>query len=147
MKYDAYIKAPQGIWNLIVSLILFVCGGLLYILFRSTNMLMLEPLKAMGKMEVIERIRDLFPILLPNWCIYNLPDGLWLLSYMFLTEWIWKGEHLFIKKCFLYGLPILTIIAEIGQIVAVIPGTGDIFDIIAYFISIILFNLLFKKSV
>ena len=76
----------------------------------------------MGLLDDVRALRSAhwFPPIetVPEWVVYSLPDGMWLLSYMFAMEFIWN-----------MGLA---------------SGTWDILDLTSYSIAIIIY-LLTKK--
>ncbi len=129
-----------------VSMLCFLVGTLIYLLFRSTDMYMFVPLKASGTLGYIIALRESLPAInLPEWIIYSLPDGLWLLAYVLLIEVIWWAEDSPWKTAFQYSLPMMAIIAEFAQMSNLFPGTGDPMDITAYFIALIIFTILKNK--
>lgn len=82
----------------------------------------------------------------PDWILYNLPDGLWMYSFLSSLLLIW---NLMISKRFFIWLFIAIstgFVLEILQGINVINGTFDWFDIIAYLVSFVLFSkfLIFK---
>jgi hypothetical protein len=110
-------------------------GILIYILFRGS--FFLHPLK------------DFLPILqnnLPEWVLYNLPDGLWLYSFLSCVLFIWR-KNLSIGFVLWSSVAIISaIISEYFQRIKLIPGTYDLYDLIAYIIAIILFTLNLLKN-
>ena len=83
---------------------------------------------------------------LPNWFLYSLPDGLWLFSYLSVLLVVWDNA---ISKHNIYWLllvPIVAIFSEIGQLVEIVPGTFDIFDLIFYLWGTVLPILIFTNS-
>lgn len=105
-------------------------GIIIYILFRDS--LFLNPLK------------DSLPILqtdMPEWLLYNLPDGLWLYSFLSCVLFIWR-KNLSIGFVLWSSVAIISaILTEYLQRIKLIAGTYDLFDLIAYIIAIILFTL------
>ena len=75
---------------LLFSVLLIFIGELIYILYRPLTLYMFKPFEQMGMLDCIRDIRasHLFPPIeaVPQWIVYNLPDGMWLLSYMFAME-------------------------------------------------------------
>ena len=73
----------------------------------------------------------------PNWIVYNLPDGLWSYSLMFFTLILWQNSTSLYAKFWLAVAFLLGIFLEIGQYFHLIAGTFDWLDIATYFV----FNL------
>jgi hypothetical protein len=139
-------KANKTIFTIIHCLSPLLIGGLLYILFRSTDLRMFKWFSFIGLDELIHLARETaFPLqkLLPVWTYYSLPDGLWVYSFS-STLIFWNG-----KLTFWLFLPLLTgAFIEIAQGFKMFPGTFDILDLaftsLALPLSII--NLKFKQN-
>ena len=64
-------------------------GGIIYIIFRDNNTLMFSWFYKLGIAENIENIRNVIEInFLPNWILFNFPDGVWIYS---LTSLMFPG--------------------------------------------------------
>jgi|TARA_B110000902_G_C14269761_1_gene572682 hypothetical protein len=73
---------------------------------------------------------------LPNWVIYNLPDGLWVFSFtytiLFIMKFRFKKKYIFLTLL----IPLnISFISEIGQLFGYFQGTFDIYDILFYLIG------------
>lgn len=77
------------------------------------------------------------------WARYNLPDGLWLLSFLLFIEGLWHHERL-IKWIFCMSLIIFAFVSEILQFNGHLSGTGDILDIVSYVVAILLLLIFIK---
>lgn len=73
----------------------------------------------------------------PDWVLYNLPDALWLLSFLFMNEAVWGKDNR--KYIFVAVITIFALSIEILQMYTLFPGTGDILDIISYVIVLIIY--------
>jgi hypothetical protein len=106
-----------------VILPLFI-GTLIYILFRPLHqifwgLLNIPPIEAVNKFAISN-------INLPSWFIYNLPNGLWLFSFIKTISFLKYSS----KSNLLLSIPILiSVLYEIGQFTKLLPGTFDITDI------------------
>ena len=107
-----------------VVLPLFV-GTLIYILFRPLNqifwgLLNITPIETLNNFATSN-------INLHNWFIYNLPNGLWLFSFIKTISFLKYSS----KSNLLLTFPILIgLIYEFGQFVNILPGTFDTLDIV-----------------
>ncbi len=109
---------------------------------------MFKPFEQMGMLDNIRYLRasHFFPHIeeVPGWVVYSLPDGMWLLSYMFAMESIWNNEGKHIRLLFVWIMPTAIIIHEFCQLMRLAKGTWDINDFTSYIIAIIIY-LLTKK--
>ena len=80
---------------------------------------------------------------MPSYVKYNLPDGLWMLSFLLFMESIWADEKL-LKWIFCVPIITFAFILEALQFLGYFSGTGDVFDLYFYAIAILLFILLTK---
>ena len=145
-KSDIYtIKRKTYI---LLSVLLISFGELIYILYRPLTLYMFMPFEQMGMLDNIRSLRasHLFPPIeaVPEWIVYCLPDGMWLLSYMFTMEYIWDNEGKYIKVLCIWIMPIAIIIHEFCQLMRPANGTWDINDLTIYIVAIVIY-LLIKK--
>ncbi len=89
-----------------------------------------------------ECIRDHSVVMAP-WVKYNLPDGLWLLSFLLFMEGIWGNEKR-MKWVFCIMIVVFAFVVEYMQCIGYFLGTGDAWDIMAYITAILLFLLINK---
>ncbi len=140
------VKNKRG-FLILCSVFLLLIGIYIYLLYRPTNLYMFKVFEVTDSFWIIENLRqcDYFPPKqsLPEWVIYNLPDGLWLLSYMIVMEVIWGDGDNIKKLLFVFGMPIIILAWEILQLFHVAAGTWDVRDMLSYLVAIIIF-LLYK---
>lgn len=131
----------------IIAILALSLGGLIYIVFRSENLLMFRWFNNLGLQELVSQLRfDYGQTNIWNWVNYNMPACLWLFSYMFVMDALWNDGNNMIYQVFIYVLPVVAIMSEFLQLVNIIPGTFDILDLASYAISIILFITIKKLS-
>lgn len=123
------------------SLLLFLLACWLYIAFRNTEMVLFNWLGIDYNNYLFQllRITNYQPA---SWLIYNLPDGLWMLSFLLLMECIWGNDKL--KWVFICGMIIFAYVLERLQYLHACPGTGDIWDFVCYTITILLYLSIHK---
>lgn len=121
-----------------VSIIIFLFACMIYISNRSFDMILYKWLN-INTSNVIFSYLQQHAIPLPDWALYNLPDGLWLLSYTLLIDAIWSKNN--IKYYFIGIITLFILILEIAQMMHIFPGTGDILDITSYLIALIIYSL------
>lgn len=126
-----------------LSLILFFVACWIYVSNRSTDMVIYDWLSIDVNNQLFCFFRNT-EIELPDWVLYNLPDALWLLSFLFMNEAVWGEDNR--KYIFVAVVSIFALGVEILQMYTLFPGTGDILDIISYIIVLIIYlinNFLF----
>lgn len=112
-----------------------VIGGAIYVFLRENEVLLL-------KLIGID-FSNINSLKLPQWVIYNLPDGLWGLSLTNLMILIWN-ERISSKNIFWILSPImLGITLEVLQAINFLKGTFDVLDVL-FIISFSLFSILYN---
>lgn len=125
---------------LFVSIICFLIGGCIYMTMRDSSLYMFSWFFSESIPQWLLSTRASICIKhIPQWVYYSLPDGLWLLSFLLLIEYIWgKGSDL-LKNIFLYSMPFLAIVVEFTQWAKLTIGTGDWMDVICYIAGIFIY--------
>jgi len=114
-----------------MSLISLLLGFFIYLIFRPMSLLMFEWVEYFGLTEGLLSIRFLFNDLDPgNFVIYNLPNGLWVLSITILLFKIWGDTKAVYFKMYTSFLFILVVLPETLQFFKLIEGTFDVFDLL-----------------
>lgn len=125
-------------------------GEMIYVLYRPLNLRMFYPFKKTGTLHIIENVRNagLFPDKdsVPEWIMYNLPDGLWLLAYLMFMEVIWIDSNPVTKSLFVWGMPVVIITSEVLQYWSVIEGTWDVGDVISYLCACVTYLIIKKQT-
>ena len=131
----------------IISVLSLFSGILLYLIYRPTSLIMFKWIKHLGLYESVLNLRvylkDYTP---PDFIIYNLPNGLWILSITLLIHTIWIKNFNIIFKIYLSLIFGLIIVPETLQFIKLIPGTFDIFDLMVNIIFFLIPFLIFKIS-
>ena len=136
---DEHIKKNYFItFSLFVfSNLILLVGGSLYLLFRSHNLEMFYWLRTI-KLEQFFYQHDFNSTSkLISFCVYSLPNGLWLLSAVIFFGLIWKNEK---DIFFFYSFSFLlvSLLFEGLQLTKIIPGTFDFNDIFILVISFLI---------
>ncbi|OUN70004.1 hypothetical protein B5G10_10960 [Barnesiella sp. An55] len=112
------------------TLLLLFAGTTIYILFRQ-NIIFMEWLPF--KIRAIEIESENLALQL---FAYSLPDALWYASLLVFMSMFIKNNYLnYYILCIAIVLPFFL---ELGQYFNLLNGTFDIFDIIFYFITLII---------
>lgn len=145
------ILKRKNVFVLIHVVFPILLGGLIYILFRSTTLIMFKWLDSIDVLSIVLTIRGFTSNIknsFPEWFYYSLPDGLWVYSFtsaLFLFNEKFQG----IKVWLIIPL-VLGPLFELLQFFKLFPGTFDITDLIfssvAFILSILIFNYKNKKN-
>lgn len=126
----------------VLAIILLLWGTAIYVLYRPLNLYLFKLFELTNTLTTIEQLRSSFvDINIPDWVIYNLPDGLWLLSYMLIIDMIWNSEEI-LKTVFLWIVPVMIACHEFLQLLGVVRGTWDVLDLLSYFLAICMYLLI-----
>jgi hypothetical protein len=104
-------------------------GGLIYLLFRNARLLIFDRFQNLEYINGLYINLDTKNSAALSILVFNLPDGLWLVSGILAIRGIWAGDR---KMGNIYGLVFITaaILLELLQLFPEIPGTFDPLDII-----------------
>jgi len=130
-------------------LTLFI-GGLIYILFRSVSLKMFKWFEIIGLSNIANELRNYTAEYLdeiPNWILFSLPDGLWVFSYVSLLLLVWQNSLSENSLFWILIIPFLALGSEGGQLIGVIPGTFDGYDLLFYSIGMIAPFVIYKDSI
>lgn len=122
-------------------------GGIIYF-FRETNIRLFTWLENFTRIntDILWYFRESARGLnLPNWLIYNLPDGLWQFALCNGIILIWKKDRGNLIVAFIMSSS-LGLTLEIFQYFQIISGTFDIVDIFFYLLGALLSLLTFRKA-
>lgn len=125
-------------------------GSLIYILFRKSTLKMFSWFETIGIMNLINQIRKnaiLYGNKLPDIFLYSLPDGFWIFSYISLILYLWENELKTENLFWIFIIPLIAILSEIGQLMCIVPGTFDILDLLMYLLGTALPFIIYKKSI
>lgn len=125
----------------VIGSLAIVIGGLIYLIFRDDNLIMFSWIKSVGMGEYLNNMRIAYgDYSIYSWVRYNLPASLWLFSYLFIIKGIWHNQSKnILYYVFLSVIPIMAFGSELLQLLAIIPGTFDIADLVGYTLATIAF--------
>jgi hypothetical protein len=133
------MRAKSGIS--IISTIAVLLGGIIHIIFRSSDILAVPSMSSIGMDRWIQEIRSLelgSNLLFPQWMIYSLPNGLWAFVYAMIISYIWIGHSSWLKWVWLFTIPMLVFGFEMLQYLKILPGTFCMEDLLSASIGILL---------
>lgn len=126
-------KSINNCMLFVLAILLLVAGGSLYLAFRSISLRMFGWCDTLGLMGIVNEIRSMCEGIHPgHFVLYNLPDLLWIVSYLlFANAIIPKSDH----KTYLFWvllMPVLAICHEIMQGIGMAIGSFDFIDLLCY---------------
>lgn len=141
LKHNELIGNMDRHIKICFSFILIIIGGVIYLLYRDKSLVMFSWFEHIGLNRIIDSIRSKSIGAEPcYWIKYNLPAGLWLLSYMLIIDAVWQDCEGKSRKFYIYVLPILALWSELMQSYGLCSGTFDVLDVVSYLFAIILFK-------
>jgi hypothetical protein len=132
-------QMKNSVRYLTLSIIAIIGGFLIYFFARNWNLLCFALFGGIPQKKL-----ELSNI--PNFIKYNLNDGLWFLSGIWLLRTVWQENH---RICNVYKLSfyILTLFLELLQLTSIFPGTFDIFDMIFITVFYLLEEIITKSLI
>lgn len=122
--------------KILISFISLFCGGLIYVLFRSEQLIMFQWFETLGINSYIQDCRiHVVNIQIPYIVKYCLPNASWITSYLFLIDCLINTNKFF----WLLFLPTIAILFEFLQLFMIIPGVFDYLDLLCLLFPTILF--------
>jgi hypothetical protein len=115
-----------------------IIGGMIYICFRSTDLLMFSWFDMIGLAENIPQLRERTFYLrggIPDWVLYSLPDGAWVWSITSFYTFLWHRCSSFESTFWITLGLCLGLGGELGQGLGLVPGTFDIVDLLLIVLS------------
>lgn len=136
---DFRSRTKERLVIIIIAVLFFGAGGLIYILYRAPTLHMFSWFRSIGIHQYVLQLRELeFPII-PEWIKFCLPDGLWMASYMLLMVAIWLHEQTRRSLVLSLLLPIFINASEILQFFHLTKGTFDPIDLLCYDIPVTIY--------
>lgn len=124
--------------QLLAQLFSLLSGSLIYLCFRSSNLLMFKWIEWLNLNNALEKMRVFAQqnIKIENdWILYSLPDGLWMFSLTTNLLYVWGNTVNQLNFKWIVIMPILAILSEFSQKYTIIAGTYDSNDLLAYFLG------------
>ncbi len=133
----------------LMSVLLMLTGSLVYLLWRSQNLLMFEWSDKLGLKDPLLRVRaDAFIVALRpgEFTLYSLPDAAWTASGILAFGCVWLRSKDKTRYFWLTLPAVLAIGGEILQAFGVCPGTFDPSDLWACSLASVLSFMLIYLS-
>jgi hypothetical protein len=112
----------------VFAMLSLIGGGSMYILFRNSDLIVFEWIDKPRFLHELYSGASFIEQPILSVLMYSVPDGLWLLAGILLIRALWLRDR---KWCGIYVrfFCAIAVLSEILQLVEIIPGTFDIFDV------------------
>jgi|GEM_PF-3423100 len=107
-------------------------GGLIYVLWRSDNLLVSHWFAMLGAGRLVATLRAAaapYAHSFPPWVYYSLPQALWLYSGLRAFHLIWGGSHPRALNLWSSTFAAFAFGSELGQRLGLVPGRFDWLDL------------------
>ena len=127
--YDKKLKTAR----FLAGILLLICGCLIYATWRSRDTNLCRWADGVGLGFVVDFLHYAIGRTDPgDFVIYNLPDGLYCVAYIFIMYFIWADHPVFIRALIASLIPMAAVAHETAQYLGLAPGTFDPLDLLCY---------------
>ena len=117
--------------KVILSIILVSIGGCIYLMQRTTGILMFRIIDFLGLTDAVAGLRNSIQQM-PEFVVFNLPGGLWSASYVLLSDVVFAGQSKMMRLAWGSLIPMIGLVSELLQAGGLCPGTADWLDAVCY---------------
>lgn len=122
--------------QILLSALAISVGGVTYMIWRCGTLLY----SLTSGIPAIKYLQSVCPY--PgNFFIYNLPGGLWCLSYILVVDMIMRQSSLLLRLVAASIIPFVGLSSEVFQYFGLISGQFDYFDIICYLLPLAVYMI------
>ena len=132
--------------TLTLAILLLAVGGAIYLLYRPQTLVLFRVTDTLGLTAAIDNWRATTQAGLPEWVIYSLPNALWTVAYILITDSLTLDEPEGYRLRTAAFIPMLGIVSEALQAAGVIPGTFDWLDLGAYALPYLVYGIIIKSN-
>jgi hypothetical protein len=126
--------------KLISGVASLLAGAVIYLLFRSKNLLGFVLLNRIGVEPWADSMRSYTAdVWLPDVVVNSLPGGLWALGYILVIDSIFGNQSRSTRIVWASVIPLLGVCSEVLQGVGLLPGVFDPWDLACYALPFIIF--------
>ena len=128
--------------QILIGLVMLLLGGIIYLLFRPTTLLLFHTLDLVGLMPLVTDCRTLVATCQPSeFVVYSLPGGLWATSYILLVVSLLERAMRWQRIIVASIIPLAGICSELMQQAGLLPGVFDTADLVCYAVPLIILNM------
>lgn len=121
--------------KIVVAVLAFTAGAMVYVLYRGTDLIGHRLLFALGLGDMLTAVQQMAPPM-TNPTLWRMscvvPDGLWTLSYVLIISYINRHEPRTTRLLVGAVIPVAGILSELLQLMNILPGVYDPLDLVAY---------------
>ena len=126
---------------------LLAAGGLIYLLYRPTTLLLFRIIDATGLASQVGLWRTAVqPCSLSDFTVYCLPNGLWAGAYVLAIDSACASRPAATRMTWAAVIPALGVISELLQTVGIVPGTPDWGDALCYVAPYLIYILYIRLT-
>lgn len=126
--------------KVILGIIFLSVGGGIYLMQRTTGLLMFRIIDFLGLSDVIAGLRTSV-IQMPEFIVFSLPGGLWSASYLLFADALLCHQSLVMRLAWGSLIPMIGMTSELLQAVGLCPGTADGLDAVCYGVPYVVYVL------
>ncbi|MBR0166990.1 MAG: hypothetical protein IJQ13_08965 [Prevotella sp.] len=126
--------------KVILSIILVSIGGCIYLMQRTTGILIFRIIDFLGLSDVIAGLRTSV-VQMPEFVVFSLPGGLWSASYLLLADALLCHQSSVMRLSWGALIPMIGLVSELLQAAGLCPGTADWQDAVCYGIPYVVYVL------
>ena len=142
-----FVSKISRVW-LFLGVLLLAVGGMIYVLFRSTGLLFFIVLDHADLMRPVDSLRSsVARAAAPDFVVYSLPSLLWSLSYIMLVQHLYGQESLRTRMRWASVIPLAGVASELMQLLAWLPGTFDVRDLLCYSIPLVVYYVISRFTI
>ena len=128
--------------QILIGLVMLLLGGIIYLLFRPTTLLLFHTLDLVGLMPLVTDCRTLVATCQPSeFVVYSLPGSLWATSYILLVVSLLERAMRWQRMIVASIIPLAGICSELMQQAGLLPGVFDTADLVCYAVPLIILNM------
>lgn len=121
---------------------LLAAGGLIYLIYRPTTLLLFRIIDAAGLDGLVGQWRKAMqPSGLSDFTVYCLPNGLWAGAFVLAIHGAYANRPAATRLAWAAVIPAVGVISELLQVVGIVPGTPDWGDALCYAVPYLIYIL------
>lgn len=135
MMLRKHVSLPLAVSMAVMAagVVLLFLGGMLYVLYRPQSLLLFRVADGMGLTDAIGGWRHAAAPFAPaEFVVYNLPAGLWALSYVLIVGTLAQGLPSVKRWVAVAFVPLVGVVSELMQAARLLPGIFDWIDLALY---------------
>ena len=140
-------RASISVWlaNVVAPILL---GGLMYLSWRSTTLVIfgwLDALGFSGSVQAIRAVTTPWKESIPDWVLFSLPDALWSYAFTCGLCFVWASHKCWQRSFWIFAPLVLSVSIECLQASGFLVGTFDWIDLCLSSAACILALILFSS--